>query len=119
MNIRKSKTKESGSALMLSLFMLGVILTITFSVLNVVLPRFKIERQSTNSVGAFFAADSIIEWCFYASRVGPIPQPVMTNESTYIITRLSDGLADCPLGQPLNHRATGTYHGVSRSSQIN
>lgn len=119
MNIHASKTKENGAALMLSLIILGLILTITSSVLNIVLPRIKVERQSTNSVGAFFAADSIIEWCFYASRVGIISKPVMANGSEYTITRISDGLADCPLNQPLNHRATGTYRGVSRSSQIN
>lgn len=70
MSINKIKLQK-GSVMVFSLIVLSVILAITFSILGVFIPKIKTIRESANSMGAIFAADSIMEWCVYTQRTSP------------------------------------------------
>lgn len=115
-----SNTKQNGSVLIFSVLMLGVILTITLALGNIFLPKLRTATRAVNSVAAAYAGDSALEWCLYTQR-GKLPalgQPSMAYGSTYAIyyPGTANTLAACaPAETPLNHRAVGTYRGVSRS----
>lgn len=97
--------------------MLGVILTITLALGNIFLPRLKTSGDAINSTAAIYTADSALEWCLHEqrARLPSVSQPVMSNNATYVIY-FGSGLASCiPAETPLNHRAVGTYRGVTRS----
>ena len=100
--------------------MLGVILTITLALANIFLPKLRTATQAVSSVPAAYASDSGLEWCLYTQR-GRLPalgQPIMTNGSTFAVYYPGNAntLATCASTEtPLNHRAVGTYRGVSRS----
>lgn len=108
------KNKESGSVLIFALLILGVILTMTLTLVAIFIPKVKTISESVGSSIAIMAADSATEWCLYTNR-GKLPavsQPVMSNGATYVLAPL-----DCTI-QPLNFRAIGTSRGVSRSFQV-
>lgn len=108
---------QKGSILIFSVLMLGVILTITLSLGNIYLPRLKTSTEAINSVAAIYAADSALEWCLHEQRSKPpsVGAPTMSITATYVIY-FGSGIATCAPGEdPLNHRAVGTYRGVTRS----
>ncbi len=112
-----TKNKQEGSILIFSVLMLGVILTITLALGNIFLPRLRTSSEAVNSVAAVYAADSALEWCLHQqrSRSPLISAPTMSIGATYVIY-FGSGLASCaPAEIPLNHRAVGTYGGVTRS----
>ena len=111
---------QKGSILIFSVLMLGVILTITLSLGNIYLPRLRTSTEAINSVAAIYAADSALEWCLHEQR-GRTPSvitPTISIIATYTIY-FGSGIATCtPAEDPLNHRAVGTYRGVTRSLDI-
>ncbi|KKR02620.1 MAG: hypothetical protein UT29_C0001G0100 [Candidatus Yanofskybacteria bacterium GW2011_GWA1_39_13] len=111
---------QKGSILIFSVLMLGVILTITLSLGNIYLPRLKTSTEAINSVAAVYTADSALEWCLHEQR-GRTPSvvtPTISIIATYTIY-FGSGIATCaPAEDPLNHRAVGTYKGVTRSLDI-
>lgn len=114
------KEKEKGSILIYSVLMLGVILTITLALGNILLPKLKTASNAINSTTAAYAADSALEWCLYTQRAHSpaISQPTMANGATFAVyyPGSANTLATCaPTETPLNHRVVGTYRGVSRS----
>jgi hypothetical protein len=114
LNNNKKSTGEQGSILIYSVLMLGSILAITLSLAAIFVPKIRaISDAGAGSVGAIYAADSALEWCIYTNRANPaLPQPIMANGATYSLSP-----NDCTI-QPLNHRAIGTYRGVSRSLEV-
>jgi len=100
--------------------MLGVILTITLALGNIFLPHLRTSSDAINSVGAIYTADSALEWCLHEQRARPpsVSAPTMSIGATYVIY-FGSGLASCvPAETPLNHRAVGTYRGVTRSLDL-
>lgn len=99
---------------------LGVILTITLSLGNIILPKIRSSNEAINSVAAIYAADSAVEWCLYTQR-GRLPaaiQPTMSNGATYTIS-FGSGTGTCAGTEtPLNHTITGTYREVTRAFKI-
>ena len=101
---------------------------ISFSIAALVIPRLGIIRETSNSAAAIFAADSILEWCIYEIRyAGSVSKPVMSGlvwtpsiPPTYTIVDLVAPVAgdDCPFDDTYNHRAVGTYEGVSRALEL-
>lgn len=95
-------------------------MTITLTLRNIFWLKLRTATQAVNSVVAVYAGDSVLEWCLYSQR-GKLPareQPTMTNGaiSTIYYPGTANTLATCvPAETPLNHRAVGTYRGVSRS----
>ncbi len=108
---------QKGSIIIFSVLMLGVILAITLALGNIFLPRLRTSNDAINSVAAIYAADSALEWCLHEQR-GKLPSvsaPTMSINATYVIY-FGSGLASCASTEtPLNHRAVGTYGGVTRS----
>ena len=97
--------------------MLGVILTVTLSLANIFLPRLRTSTEAINSVAGVYAADSALEWCLHEqrARLPSVSAPTMSIGATYVVY-FGSGLASCsPAEAPLNHRAVGTYRGVTRS----
>ena len=111
---------QEGSVLIFSVLMLGVILTITLSLANTLLPRLRSAHDALNSVAAIYAADSAVEWCLYTQRdrQPSVPQPVMSNGATYAIL-FGAGPGTCaPAESPWNHIITGTFRSVTRAFKI-
>lgn len=111
---------QQGSVLIFSVLMLGVILTITLSLANTLLPRLRSARDAISSVGAIYAADSGLEWCLYTlrERSPAMPQPIMSNGATFTVTF---GIlpATCASSEsPLNHTSIGTFRDVNRAFKI-
>ena len=97
--------------------MLGVILTITLSLGNIFLPRLKTSTEAIDSIAALYTADSALEWCLHEQRAKSpsVTAPTMSISSTYVVY-FGSGLALCtPSEKPLNHRAVGSYRGITRS----
>lgn len=115
-----SNKTQSGSILIFSVLMLGVILTITLALGNIFLPRLKTATQAINSAAAIYASDSALEWCLYtqSGKLPSISSPVMSNGATFVIyyPSITNTIATCATTEtPINHQAVGTYQGVSRS----
>ena len=100
--------------------MLGVILTITLALGNMFLPRLRTATEVVDSIAAVYAADSALEWCLHEQRssLPSVSTPTISIGATYVIY-FNSGPASCvPTEKPLNHRAVGTYRGVTRSLDI-
>jgi hypothetical protein len=110
-------TKQQGSIIIFSVLMLGVILTITLALGNIFLPRLRTSTEDINSVAAIYTADSALEWCLHEqrARLPSVSAPTISIIGTYAIY-FGSGPASCVSTEtPLNHRAVGTYRGVTRS----
>jgi hypothetical protein len=107
------KEKNRGSIILFSVLIVTVVLTASLSAIAILIPKIKLVRDTGNSMGAVFAADSAIEWCIYESRNGDIDGPIMSNAAEYEITRGGD----CE-NQELDHSVRGTYNDVSRAFDI-
>lgn len=110
---------QRGSILIYSVLMLGVILTITLALGNILLPKLRTATNEINSTAALYAGDGALEWCLYVNRKRPVPSatplPTLSNGATstiYIGT--TTNLATC-YEATLNYRAVGNYRGISRS----
>ena len=116
----KIRSPQKGSVLIFSVLMLGVILTITLSLANTLLPRLRSAQDAISSVAAIYAADSGVEWCLYTQRdkAPAVPQPVMSNGATFTIL-FGVAPATCvPAETPLNHTVIGTFRTVTRAFLI-
>jgi len=111
---------QKGSVLIFSVLMLGVILTITLSLANSILPRLRSSSDALSSVAAIYAADSGVEWCLYTQRdrQPPVPQPVMSNGATYTMLFGVAPATCAPAESPLNHTVIGTFRTVTRAFKI-
>ena len=116
----KIRHPQKGSVLIFSVLMLGVILTITLSLANTLLPRLRSASDAISSVAAIYAADSAVEWCLYTQRgrLPPVSQPVMSNGATYTILFGVAPATCAPAESPLNHTVIGTFRTVSRAFKI-
>lgn len=115
---------EQGSILIYSILVLASILTISIALLNLFIPKFRIARESVNSIVAVFAADSALEWCIFSNRDDPLTQPAVPSQPAISIVGVSyqiyrdSSVTTCPSGETLNYRAVGNYRGISRSLEI-
>ena len=119
-NFHSQTIMQKGSILIFSVLMLGVILTITLALGNIFLPRLRTSTEAINSVVAIYTADSAMEWCLHEQRARPpsVSAPVMSTGATYVVYFGSGLPTSAPAETPLNHRAVGTYRGVTRSLDI-
>lgn len=101
-----------------------MVMSITFAVLGILLPKIKVASDPLKSVRALYAADSGIEWCLYVNRGGPSPPAIQSplgNGATLVIYFPASGFtpATCASTEtPMNHRVVGTYQNVARSLEI-
>jgi len=108
-----SQTKSAGSIILFSVLIMTVILTATLATISILIPKIRLSRDVANSVGAIFAADSVIEWCIYEARQGTTNQPNMSNGATYNLTP-----STCPLNEIFDNIAVGNFKGVSRAFSV-
>ncbi len=128
MKIIIRKNKQEGSILIISLLVLTVILSITFAVLGIFLPKIRIASDPIRSVVALYSADSGLEWCLYIYRTDPtLPRPSIpvifsNNGVTLNVYYPSAGFtpATCNPNSELtlDYRSVGTYQSVARSLEI-
>ena len=108
---------QSGVVVILAVLLIGIFLSIAFTLSAIFIPKLRTASDAKRSVGALYAAESALEWCLYVNRIGSTAQPVMGNGATYINgnTNVAFVESDC-LASPF--RSVGTYQGVTRSFEI-
>jgi hypothetical protein len=122
--IDSSDIKQRGAILIFSLLILTVILSITFTLMGIFIPKLRIASDPIKSIIALSVADSGLEWCLYNNRANPVPllpPPVFSSGATLAVYSPASGfnLTDCNSGiSPLDFRAVGIYQGVARSLEI-
>src|SRR6185436_13309386 len=67
--------KQQGSIIIFALILLIFMLTISRGLLDIFLPKLKTLQEATNSLRAFYAADSAAELCLYEARRQPAGTP--------------------------------------------
>ncbi|HEY4506548.1 MAG TPA: hypothetical protein VJH71_00020 [Candidatus Paceibacterota bacterium] len=107
---------QSGVVMIISVLLIGIILSIVFSLSLIFIPKLRIAADVKRSAAAAYASESAIEWCLYVSRKGSVARPVMSNGATFINgnTGLAFVEAEC-LISPV--KSIGTFQGVSRAFQ--
>ena len=110
-------TDNRGVVVILSVLLIGLILSIVLSLSLIFIPKIKSASDVKNSATSLYAAESAIEWCLYVNRIGVVSLPVMSNGAVIIngITNLPFVATDCAI-PPI--KALGTYQGVTRSFEI-
>ena len=107
---RGSKTKSAGSALVYTFLTVGVMLSIVLFMSSVFAIKLRLSLDTANSVTAFYAADSALEWQLYNSLNDPdASEPVLTNGAVFVITS--------PPGT-LPIKVTGKFQGTSRAVEV-
>jgi Tfp pilus assembly protein PilX len=113
------KTNQDGVALLISLLLTGILISIVLTMSIIFLPKIRLAGDVKKSSAAFYAAESAIEWCLYINIKGGTPPalPVMTNGSTFVnaATDVPPISADCSAS---SFKMTGNYQGISRSIEI-
>ena len=115
-----NKEKRRGSIVIFTLFVLALVMSISFAILAIFIPKLKIASESIGSTIAAYAADSAIEWCLYGNRypLAPLPSPTISDNASYkIYDAAGVEVANCS-AQPLNYRTVGSYGGVNRSFEV-
>lgn len=107
-----NQTRQSGVALVISILVVGILLSIVLTLSAIFIPKIRIAAETKNSVTAAYAAESALEWCLYVVNIDPDQsRPTMENGSTY--TPIAPTACTT---SPV--RATGTYRGVTRAFEI-
>lgn len=112
---------QKGSIIIFAISVLALLTSIAIGIVPLFISRYRASLESSSSTTAIYAADSGIEWCLYVNREGPNPppKPLMNTGANLEIYNASNNIAACTTAEsPLNHRAVGTFRGVSRSFRI-
>ena len=109
-------TNQTGSTLIFSMLLLGVMLLVALTLAGVFVPKINLSTKAKSSVGALYAAESAVEWCLYVAKVdsGATP-PVLTNGASYT-DNTEQPLTSASCVTPL--RVIGSYQGVSRALEV-
>lgn len=121
-----TKTKlqrlNQGVTLYLTVMMITLILTISFSLTALFLAQAKFLRDIGYSVPAFYAAETGIERALYDSSqggMGPTWSETLDNTASYTVSYLSPGQSGCPetvVAYCL--KSISSYRGVRRGIRI-
>lgn len=113
----QSNVKESGIVVIVTMLLIGVMLSIVLSLSLIFIPKIKSAGDTKRSVAAIYAADSAIEWCLYVNRIGSAIVPTMSNGASIINgnTNAPFVAVDCAVA---TIKALGTYQGVTRSFEV-
>ena len=99
-----------GSALIFTILTIGIILSIVFVLTSIFAFKLRLASSYSDSVAAFYAAESGIEWEIFNYFKDPnASQPVLINGATFTIITPSGTL-------PI--KVIGKFRGVSRSEEI-
>jgi hypothetical protein len=119
---------ERGAILVFSLIIMSLMISITFTVMGIFIPKLKIASDPIKSVIAYSVAENGLEWCLYVQRDNPLPPPLPSaitlngDVASVVVYYPASGFttATCSsASEPsMNHRAVGSYQGVARSFEI-
>lgn len=112
---------ESGVVVVLTVLLIGIMLSIVFTLSSIFLTKMKSAGDIKRSVVAVYAAETAIEWCLFVNRIGPVDRPIMSNGASYVNGNTNNPFPAVPPtpGECVSPvRATGIYQGVTRSFEI-
>lgn len=124
MDINSKNKNQRGSVLVYAFLIMIMIMSTSFAVLGIFLPKIRVASDPFRSVFALYAADSGLEWCLYVSRgklTPPAIQDILGNGASFLLYYPSSGFTPATCGSselPLDHRSVGVYQDVSRSLEI-
>lgn len=101
--------KQSGAVLIFAVLLIGVILAIGLALSTIFINKLRTSVDAKNSIPAYYAADSGIEWTLFKRAKNPAQtKPVFGIDSEFEITEdTGDGV-----------RSLGTFRGVSRAIEV-
>lgn len=114
---------NQGVTIYLTVMLIAVILTISFSLTALFLAQTKFLRDIGFSVQAYYAAESGIEKSLYSAwlpSTSPQPQTEqMDNTASFAVWIIAPGDSGCPAGA-LNYcvKSIGAYKGVQRGIRV-
>lgn len=119
------KRPQTGSVVIYAILVLGVILGITITLVQIFIPKIRIANNAVNSAVAIGTADSASELCLYEVRKNiTITRPIMQNGSTFSIKHVNAGEADISnncaaiASTSFSFRAIGEYRNITRALEV-
>jgi len=102
------RKNESGAALLFSIILISIMMSVGLTLSTIFVGKLRTSIDAKSSVGAYYAADSGIEWNLYEKRIGP---EAFGNQlgigSEFEIEETAEYT-----------RSLGTYRGTSRAIEI-
>jgi len=106
--MKKYRKNESGVILLFSIILISIILGIGLALSSIFIGKLRASIDAKSSVGAYYAADSGIEWKLYDTRVAAEPFSANLSIGSEFEIEEGDGYI----------RSLGTYRGVSRAIEV-
>ncbi len=102
------RKNESGAALLFSIILISIMMGVGLTLSTIFVGKLRASIDAKSSVGAYYAADSGIEWNLYEKRIGP----------EAFGNRLGIG-SEFEVEETAEYtRSLGTYRGVSRAIEV-
>ncbi len=102
------RKNESGAALLFSIILISIMMGVGLTLSTIFVGKLRASIDAKSSVGAYYAADSGIEWNLYEKRIGP---EAFGNQlgigSEFEVEETAEYT-----------RSLGTYRGVSRAIEV-
>lgn len=84
LNIKNLKLKSSGQVFLLSLLILSAVMISALFLMSIFIKDIRQTTETSESVKAFYAADTAVEWQIYNTLNDPdIERPVMNNSTDF------------------------------------
>ncbi len=101
---------SKGSALIYTLLTVGIVLSIVLFMSSIFAIKLRLSLDTANSVTAFYAADTALEWQLYNNLNDPdANEPVFANGAVFVIISPSGTL-------PI--KVIGKFQGTSRAVEV-
>jgi hypothetical protein len=110
-NIIKIK-KNSGVAVLLTILIMGVLISIVTALTGIFSTKLKLSAETKYSVGAFYAADSGVDCCIYKHKD---PSFICSDISPLSTGATFDTDVTCDTD---NVKSVGRFRGVTRAMEI-
>jgi len=82
--IHNTQRRPSGQIFLMSILVLGGVMASALFLMSIFIKDFRQSIETSESVKAFYAADSAMEWLIYNGLNDPdASEPVMMNNTTY------------------------------------
>lgn len=119
--IKRISKNQKGVIAIITILFITFLVSIVLALASIILPRLRISSEIKRSVGAFYAADSAMEWCLYRNKDPNSDGPAMQNGSSYVLflsgtTNPPSPTCSSP-GAP-SVKSIGTFQGVTRSLEV-
>lgn len=110
--MRNTRRRPLGQIFLMSILILSAVMASALLLMSISIKNFRQAIETSESVKAFYAADSAMEWQIYNALNDPdATAPVMVNNTSYDFQNnfLTDG----------NIKTTGASKRVSRGLEVN